>query len=144
MVILIHWIIIRCNLINTFISIYTYIRIYQSICMSIYLPIYLSTYPAIYPSIYLSMYLSVYLSIFFILRSQIYLNYFRQSSGRSADIDQFSQLVRSGRMRSWIEIFQKYSVNISYENLSDISQKKLSIVNMELDEMRNYINELNI
>ena len=112
--------------------------------MSIYLPIYLSTYPAIYPSIYLSMYLSVYLSIFFILRSQIYLNYFRQSSGRSADIDQFSQLVRSGRMRSWIEIFQKYSVNISYENLSDISQKKLSIVNMELDEMRNYINELNI
>lgn len=68
--------------------------------------------------------------------------YFRQSSARSTDIDQFYQAVRTGRLKLWIEKIKRYTPNVQYENLSEFSQKDLELVSSELKEMKNYIDEL--
>ena len=53
-------------------------------------------------------------------------------------------MVRSGRLRVWIDKIRRHTPNPRNENLSEFALKSVAIVDAELEEMKNYVNELMI
>ena len=68
----------------------------------------------------------------------------RHSSTQSLDVDQIFQVIRTGRLKSWLEKVRSHMSMLSAAagRVSDLTRDNLLYVSNEVQQMRNYVDEL--
>jgi hypothetical protein len=68
----------------------------------------------------------------------------RHSTLRSSDTDRLYQVAQSGRLKSWIDKLRSHASSCLNLRLSEESKIHLKTVSLELEDMRNYVNDLSV